>query len=341
MTETTIVQRTLGSALMTTASTVTSCRRGRNVHATALLALRRARGEVHPGERRWVARREQIGERRSEVRLNVLWDILIIVAAVAAAVAAMLLVRRRAPGGGYFSDSDRASGVFGVLATGFAIFAGFVIFLAFSSYDKSRSGAEQEAMTVAQQYQTAQFLPSALSGRVTGQLICYGRSVVGQEWPQMQAGTAQEAINPWTIALFKSMKSAAPKTATEQSAYDRFFEQTTLREDARRDRLHGSEGIIPVSLWAILFLLAGVLFVYVLFYADSAERARAQAMMIGSATLALVVTLLAIYSLNHPYSGVGSIRPVAMERSLRVLDQARTALGDTTTLPCNSTGFAR
>jgi hypothetical protein len=273
--------------------------------------------------------------------LNILWDILIIVAADAAAIATMLLVRRRAPAGGYFSDSDRASGVFGVLATGFAIFAGFVIFLAFSSYDKSRSGAEQEAMTVAQQYQTAQLLPIAVSGRVTGQLICYGRSVVRQEWPQMQAGTAGEAINPWAVALFKSMQSAKPKTATEQSAYDRFFDQTTLREDARRDRLHGSEGIIPISLWAILFLLAGVLFVYVLFYADSAERARSQAMMIGSATTALIVTLLAIYSLNHPYSGVGSIRPVAMERSLRVLDQARVALGDTAPLPCNSAGLAR
>jgi hypothetical protein len=273
--------------------------------------------------------------------LDVLWDILIIVAAVAAAIATMLLVRRRAPAGGYFSDSDRASGVFGVLATGFAIFAGFVIFLAFSSYDKSRSGAEQEATTVAQQYQTAQLLPASVSGPVTGQLICYGRSVVSQEWPQMQAGTAGDTINPWAIALFKSMRSAVPKAATEQSAYDRFFEQTTLREDGRRDRLHGAEGVIPVSLWAILILLAGVLFVYVLFYADSAERARAQAMMIGSATLALVVTLLAIYSLNRPYSGVGSIRPAAMQRSLRVLDQARTALGDTAPLPCNSAGATR
>ena len=73
----------------------------------------------------------------------------------------MLFVRRTAPAGSYFEDGDRAAGVFGVLATGFAVLLGFVVFLAFESYDTSRSGAEAEAQTVALQFQTAQLLPVA------------------------------------------------------------------------------------------------------------------------------------------------------------------------------------
>jgi hypothetical protein len=53
--------------------------------------------------------------------VNLLWGFLITAGASAVAVAAMLLVRRRAPEGSYFKDGDRASGVFGVLATGWAI----------------------------------------------------------------------------------------------------------------------------------------------------------------------------------------------------------------------------
>jgi len=83
-----------------------------------------------------------------------------VVATTGITVTVMLLARRRAPAGSYFTDGDRASGVFGVLATGFSVLLGFIIFLAFSSYDDSRSGAESEATTVAQQVQTAQFLPS-------------------------------------------------------------------------------------------------------------------------------------------------------------------------------------
>jgi hypothetical protein len=271
--------------------------------------------------------------------LTLLWGILIILAADAIAITAMLLVRRRAPEGSYFTDGDRASGVFGVLATGFAIFAGFVIFLAFTSYDQSRSGAEAEALAVTQQFETAQFLPAKVRPGLTGGLVCYGRSIVHQEWPEMRNGTIGDAINPWSVSLFRSLKLAKPTTSTEQSAYDKWLDQTSDREEGRRDRIHGAAGIVPTSLWIILFLTAGVLFAYMLFFADSAEFARSQAMLIGSATTVVVATLLAINALNHPYgSGLGSIKPVAMERSLRLIDQARAAVNDKARFPCDADG---
>ena len=57
-------------------------------------------------------------------------------------------------------------------------------------------------------------------------------------------------------------------------------------------------------------------------------------MLIGSATTVLVATLLLIHALDNPYRpGVGSIRPVAMERSLRLIGEARAALGETARAP--------
>lgn len=109
----------------------------------------------------------------------------------------MLLVRRHAPDGSYFNDGDRAAGVFGVLATGFAVLLGFVVFLAFSSYDAARSGAEAEALTVAQQVETAQFFPPPVVAELTGELVCYARSVAGVQWERMESGTLGEQVNPW------------------------------------------------------------------------------------------------------------------------------------------------
>src|SRR3954447_13445134 len=121
--------------------------------------------------------------------MSLVWGSLIVIAVAAAGVAAMLFVRRRAPEGSYFEDGDRAAGVFGVLATGFAILAGFVVVLAFQSFDDSRSGAETEARVVAHQFETVQFLPSPARERLAGQLVCYARNVVHKEWPAMQDGT--------------------------------------------------------------------------------------------------------------------------------------------------------
>src|SRR6185369_6265513 len=105
--------------------------------------------------------------------MNLLVAILIIVVSAGLAIGAMLWVRRSAPEGSYFNDGDRAAGVFGVLATGFAVLLGFVVFLAFTSYDTARSGAESEARIVAQQVETAQLMPPAVSSDLTAQLVCY------------------------------------------------------------------------------------------------------------------------------------------------------------------------
>jgi hypothetical protein len=271
--------------------------------------------------------------------MSLLWSIVILIGANVAAIATMLLVRRRAPEGSRFADGDRASGVFGLLGAGFAIFAGFIIFLAFTSYDQSRSGGESEALTLVQQFETAEFLPQAVQDRLTGELVCYGRSVVHQEWPKMEGGGGSDLINPWAVALFRSLRLTNPTSAGEQAAYGKWLDQTSDREEARRDRLHGAEGITPTSIWLVLFLIGGVLFAFMLFFADSGERASSQAMLIGSATTVVVLTLMAINALDSPYRhGPGQIEPIAMERSLRTLDRAREVLNETGPLPCDARG---
>ena len=142
--------------------------------------------------------------------MNVFWATLIVVVVAALAIALMLLVRRGAPEGSYFADGDRAAGVFGVLATGFAILAGFVVVLAFQSYDASRSGAEAEARIVAHQFETVQFLPAPLRARLSGELVCYARSVIHQEWPRMRSGRLGFAPNRWGVALFPACVRPGP-----------------------------------------------------------------------------------------------------------------------------------
>jgi hypothetical protein len=271
--------------------------------------------------------------------MSIIWAAVVLVVVNVVTITAMLVVRRRAPEGSYFKDGDRASGVFGVLAGGFAIFAGFIIFLAFTTYDQSRAGGESEALTVIQQFETSQLMPDAVSDRMAGEIVCYGRSVVHQEWPRMEDGTSGDTINPWAVALFRSLEVAEPDGATEEAAYGKWLDQTADREEGRRDRLHGAEGIMPVTIWIILILIAGVVFAYMLFFADSAEGAVSQAMLMGSATTVIVLTLAAITALDRPYRpGPGQIEPVAMERSLRILDRAREVTGETAPLPCDARG---
>jgi hypothetical protein len=222
------------------------------------------------------------------------------------------------------------------------VLLGFVVFLAFESFDTSRSGAESEAQIVTQQFETAQFFPVAARGPLSGALVCYARTVVNQEWSQMRAGVLGDKVNPWGVVTFRILKTVKPRSPTEQAAFAKWLDQRSDREDARSDRTHGAEGVIPVPLWIVLLLSAVVIFVFMLFFADSAERAVVQGMMMGGVAIVITSTLLLLWFLNNPYhGGVGGLRPVAMERAIRILDQEAAVLREKLPLPCDAQGMPR
>ncbi len=263
----------------------------------------------------------------------------IVVASAAVAIGVLLLVRRRAPDGGFYTDGDRAAGVFGVLATGFAVLLGLVVVLAFTSYDASRAGAETEAITVAQQFEVANLLPEAQGERLAAELVCYARSVVHQEWPRMQAGTPMPDANPWGLRLYRTLRTIEPRTAAQEAAYAKWLDQRLDREAARNARIHGAAGVIPAPLWLVLAVSAVTIVGFMMVFADSGERAVVQATFIGSVVVVIVATLLLIRFLDDPYDpGVGALRPVAMERALDLLEDYRGVVGDGAPPPCDQNG---
>ena len=78
----------------------------------------------------------------------------------------------------------------------------------------------------------------------------------------MESGTLDNALNPWGVAVFRSLRETEPRTPSEQAAFSKYLDQRSDREDARSDRTHGGEGVIPTPLWIVLFLSAAILFVF-------------------------------------------------------------------------------
>ena len=142
--------------------------------------------------------------------------------------------------------------------------------------------------------------------------------------------------------MFFTISDVDPRTVTQQSAYDRWMSQTAEREQARIDRVHGAEGIIPLPLWLVLLVISGVIFAYMLFFADRAEGAVTQAMLMGSVTVVIAFLLLLLTFFDHPHGhGVGRLQPTAMERTLRLIDTQLEVAGLTVAPPCDDNGNER
>jgi hypothetical protein len=179
-----------------------------------------------------------------------------------------------------------------------------------------------------------------VSERLTVELACYARSVAGVQWDRMEDGTLGEELNPWGVALFRTTETVEPETAAEQAAYAKWLDQTSDREQARADRIHGAVGVIPTPLWFVLFFTSVVIFVYMLFFADSGERAIVQSVLMGAVVSVILTMLVLLQFLDNPFhGGVGSLQPVAMERTLQIIDQEMEVVGhDGDALPCDDRG---
>jgi hypothetical protein len=245
----------------------------------------------------------------------------IVVGCSAAAVGVLLLVRHRSPHGGHFGDTSRASGVFSILATSFAVLFAFVVFFAFGSFDRSSASAETEAQVAAQQFETAKLLPESVAPELQAELRCYARSVVAQEWPAMARGEVL-GLNRWDTALFVSIEKVATTNANEDAAYAEWLDQRSQREEARNERTLGEEGVIPAPLWFVMLIGGGIVWGFVFLFADRGEGAIVQSVLIGTVTAMLVSGLLLILFLDQPYQrGAGSLKSTAMEQSLVHMDE--------------------
>lgn len=141
--------------------------------------------------------------------------------------------------------------------------------------------------------------------------------------------------------MYQTIKAADPQSPTEQSAYDRWMDQTADRELARSARIHPAEGLVPVPLWIVLLVIFGVILVYMLFFADPGEGAVTQGLLMGSVTAIISMLLLLLIYFNNPYGdGVGRLSPQAMERASRIIDAKLEIGGLDLTVPCGRDGTA-
>jgi hypothetical protein len=170
--------------------------------------------------------------------------------------------------------------------------------------------------------------------------VCYARSVIHDEWKRMKNGTLGEHVNPWGAAMFQTLQGVDLGSPQQEAAYGKWLDQTSDREQARQDRIHGAAGVMPTPLWIALFFISVVVLANLLGFADSSERAWVQGMFMGSVVSVIVTMLLLLAFLDDPYRGdIGGLEPVAMERTELLIDQQLAVIGGDIAMPCDDTGL--
>jgi hypothetical protein len=118
--------------------------------------------------------------------------------------------------GGWFSDSSRSADTSSVIGTMFAVILALVILLALQSYQRAREGSSVESVAVTELHSVAGAFQPPLSDHLHGELVCYARAVIEDEWPALTlaymvaqaTGASGSLSRRYAIAFVSALASA-------------------------------------------------------------------------------------------------------------------------------------
>lgn len=246
-------------------------------------------------------------------------SVLFIVVPTVLAVAVMLVVRAVAPSGGVLGSMESADGIFSAAAGGLAVVLAFVIFTVFQSYTNARDATGEEAVAAQQMYATAGFFP-AQTDTLRGEVVCYSRAVVHEEWPAMAHGAESSVVQTWVDRLNGTISTTHVTGNGQGAALQHMLGLSQSRLDARRTRLAEGQPFVPTFVWVVLIVIALVVVGFQCLFADPAATAFGQCVAMVSIATTLSAALTLSWVLDRPFDDRGArISPSRMQASLVVM----------------------
>lgn len=239
-----------------------------------------------------------------------------------------------APEGGWLHSMEDAGEIFSTVGTGLAVLVAFLIVAAFGHYQNARDAVGKEAVAVQQQYVMASYFDKSDSDALRGEVICYSRAVVSDEWPAMQRGEESTRVQGWVDAMDDSMRATAVGDQKQVEALAHWFDVSNARQEGRRERLAESKSFVPGFLWGALILISLVVLGYQLLMIDPSIKVFPQAYSMAAMAITVFAALAVVYMVDRPFNERGAeIGHVRMDHAIALM--SRTA---PSRLPCTADG---
>jgi hypothetical protein len=239
-----------------------------------------------------------------------------------------------APEGGWLRSMEDAGEIFSTVGTGLAVLIAFLIVAAFGHYQNARDAVGKEAVAVQQQYGMASYFDEADSDEMRGEVICYARSVVSDEWPAMQRSDESAQVQGWVDALDNSMREAAVGDQKQVEALAHWFDVSNDRQEGRRERLAESKPFVPGFLWGALILISLVVLGYQLLMIDPSIKVFPQAYSMAAMTITVFAALAVVFMVDRPFNDRGAeIGHVRMDHAIALMSRNAPP-----SLPCTADG---
>jgi len=214
---------------------------------------------------------------------------------------------------------DVAGFIFGAVAVMYSVLLAFVAIVGWETLSTARQTTQTEANELANVYWISRSLPSPSGATIESLTLKYAETVTNKEWPLMGEGKVSPAADALIRQIRADLFGFTPRTDQQQVLYQQAVSSMQNLSGARRNRLDMLSEQLPEPLWVAL-VVGGVLAVGFCL-AFGVESKRAHIAMVLGYTAVVIILLLLIKDMQHPFGGNPHIRPSAFEEFLSLVRQ--------------------
>jgi hypothetical protein len=238
--------------------------------------------------------------------------------AMIAAAGLMVTVRKYVSEAHRHASDDAASRVFTVVAGLEAVLLAFVLISLFDGIGSARSGAYQEADSLVAVYWDANLLPAPTSTEIQKLAVSYGQTVVDQEWPAMQDGSAISAAGKTDLdKLHDAITAFVPNTYPQEDRQTQLTNDLSSVYQARQQRMAAS--MTRVNPLIMAALIVGAILSVGLTCLFGGEKLLIHVIIASVLAGTVTVLLFATFQLQDPFSGAAHLSPAALTSALSQL----------------------
>jgi Protein of unknown function (DUF4239) len=245
-----------------------------------------------------------------------------IIVAVLVGVAALLYaVQVLVPHGIRREHNDVAGFVYAVLGVLYAVMLGFVVVNEWESLEAVKSNIFTETNELGSLYWNSRALPPDQGRALEKTTKDYANVVINEEWEMMNDGKSSAEATQLVYTMRDEINALPTATPKQQEIDQQSLEHVNNLAAARRARINESAESVPPILWVVL-ILGSVLTVG---YSFLFGLANFWAHLVISAPLGVMVVLVLIVidQLNHPFGGLVAVEPDAFHVFLNRLPAQR------------------
>ncbi|HWE91214.1 MAG TPA: hypothetical protein VG317_17270 [Pseudonocardiaceae bacterium] len=217
--------------------------------------------------------------------------------------------------------NEVAGFVYAVMGVLFAVVLAFVVVNEWEALDTAKQNTFTEADELGSLYWNSRAMPADVGRALETTTKEYASLVIDQEWPLLDSGGYSTRATDLVYQMRDEINALPSDTPREQTLYDQSLQHINNLAAARRARLSESSDKVPAILWAALIMGAVLTVGYTFLF--GLPKFWSHVLIAGPLAALVVLGLVVIELLDHPFGGMIAVQPEAFEIFLRGLPVQR------------------